>query len=196
MQDFQRNATVQDRLLMMIGTGLGGGLAVLIINQLPIAQTTLLGSLLLGSLIVVCAYLSNRVLWWMTVGAIAGIILGIAGVMAGHLAAEKEPLDLPLRLTFVGTQSLAGFLAGLILGRKVQHAHLPTLKDFLSSLSALTVGLFAVVVTARFVVEGLDPARTLSSRLSVSMTILITLLAIPGAVGYFLAERQGNRPRC
>ncbi len=193
MQDFQRNATTQDRIWMMVGTGLGGGLSLLIITQLPMAQSTVAGSVLLGSLIVLSAYLSNRVLWWMAVGAIAGIILGIGGVMAGHLAAEKEPLGLPLRLTFVGTQGLAGFLAGALLGRKVQQSHLPTLREFLSSLSTLTVGLFALVVTARFVVEGLEPARALSGRLSVSVTILVTLLTIPGAVGYLLAKRP-ERP--
>lgn len=33
-------------------------------------------------------------------------------------------------------------------------AHLPTLKDFLSSLSAITVSLYAVVVTGRFCGKG------------------------------------------
>jgi NAD/NADP transhydrogenase beta subunit len=134
--------------------------------------------------------LYHRVLWWMVVGAIAGMILGISGVLAGSLAESKDPLDLDLRLTLVVAQSIAGFIAGVILGRKIHEAHLPTLKDLLSSLSALTVGLFATIVTLRFIVEGLEPARTLSSRLSVSTTILITLLAIPGAIGYLLANRR------
>ncbi len=89
---------------------------------------------------------------------------------------------------FVAFQSTAGFLSGVLVGRKTPQAHLPTLKEFVSSLSAITVGLYALVVTGHFIVEGLDPARTLSSRLSVSTTILITLLAIPGALGYLLGQ--------
>ena len=79
-------------------------------------------------------------------------------------------------------------LAAATIGLKTPQAHLPTLKDVISSLSALTVGLFALLVTGRFIWEGLEPARALSSRLSVSTTILITLLAIPGALGYLLGE--------
>lgn len=175
---------------MLAGTVLGGGITMIVVSTLPIEQSTLVSAIALASLIVACAYLSNPLLWWMGMGAIAGFIIGLGGVMAGHLAEEKEPLELNLRLTFVAFQSTAGFIAGVLLGRKIHKAHLPTLKEFLSSLSALTVGLYAVVVTSRFVVDGLEPARTLSSRLSATTTILITLLAIPGAIGYLLAERR------
>jgi hypothetical protein len=190
MQNFQRDSGPKERLLMMIGTIVGGATTLVIITQLPIAQATLVSSIALASLIVACAYLSNPMLWWMAVGAIAGMIIGIGGVMAGHLAEEKEPLEANLRLTFVAFQSAAGFIAGILLGRKIHQDHLPTFKEFLSSLSALTVGLFAVIVTSRFIVEGLIPAQKLSGRLSASTTILITLLAIPGALGYLLAERR------
>lgn len=175
---------------MLAGVLCGGAATLLIVSILPIPQMILVGSIGLASLIVASAYLYNRVLWWMIIGAIAGMLLGIGGVLAGSLAESKEPLDLNLRLTFVAAQSTAGFIAGVILGRKIHKAHLPTLKDLLSSLSALTVGLFALIVTVRFTIEGLEPARTLSSRLSVSTTILITLLAIPGAIGYLLANRR------
>jgi hypothetical protein len=111
-------------------------------------------------------------------------------LLAESLAEKKDPLELNLRLTFVAFQSIAGLIAEVLLGRKIHQAHLPTLKEFLSSLSALTVGLFAVVVTQRFIIDGLEPARTLSSRLSATTTILSTLLALPGAIGYLLAERQ------
>ncbi|PSN14808.1 hypothetical protein C7293_09995 [filamentous cyanobacterium CCT1] len=192
MQDFPKANSPQQTLWMIIGTVVGVGLTLAIFTQLPIAQATVAGSLSLSGLIVACAYVSRPLYWWVGVGAIAGIIIGIGGVMAGHFAAEKEPLELELRLTFVAFQSMAGLIAGLLLGRKVQRAHLPTLKEFISSLSALTVGLFALLVTGRFVVEGLEPARTLSSRLSVSTTILITLLAIPGALGYLLSQHWKN----
>lgn len=190
MQDFQRDLSPKDKLFMMMGSILGGAVALSIITILPVAQATLVSAIVLASLIVTCASFSKPLFWWMGVGAIAGIIVGIGGVMAGHLAEAKEPLTLNERLTFVAFQGIAGFISGVLLGRRVHKAHLPTLKEFISSLSALTAGVFAVVVTLRFIVDGLEPARTLSSRLSATTTILITLLAIPGSIGYLLAERR------
>lgn len=190
MQDFPRNSEPKDRLLMILGTLVGGATTLVIITQLPIAKSIWVSAIALASLIVACAYLSNRVLWWMAIGAIAGMIIGLGGVMAEDLAEKKEPLKLNLRLTFVAFQGIAGLIAGVLLGRKIHKAHLPTLKEFLSSLSALTVGLFAVVVTHRYIVDGLEPARALSSRLSATTTILITVLALPGAIGYVLAKRR------
>jgi NAD/NADP transhydrogenase beta subunit len=161
-----------------------------ILTQLPIGSAAVVSSLGLASLIILCAYVSKAVYWWTGVGAIAGMIIGLGGIMAEHLTAEKEPIDLHLRLIMVVGQTLAGFISGVLLGRRIPLSHLPTLKDFLSSLSAVTVGLFAVIVTRRFIVDGLEPARTLSSRLSVSTTIVITLLAMPGALGYLLSQRH------
>ncbi len=180
----------QQSLIMAMGTIIGVGVTLGIVTQLPLAHATVITSLGLSSLIVACAYISRPVYWWMAVGAIAGMILGIGGILAGHMAAEKEPLGLSLRLTFVAFQATAGFISGVLVGRKTPQAHLPTLKEFISSLSAITAGLYALIVTGRFLWEGLDPARTLSSRLSTSTTILITLLAIPGALGYLLSQRH------
>jgi hypothetical protein len=190
MQDFPGNSNPKETLLMMFGTLVGGATTLVIITQLPISQSILVSAIALASLIVACAYLSNPLLWWMAVGAIAGIIIGLGGVIAEDLAEKKEPLELSLRLTFVAFQSMAGLMTGVLLGRKIHQAHLPTLKEFLSSLSALTVGLFAVVVTSRYIIGGLEPARALSSRLSATTTILTTLLAIPGSIGYLLAKRR------
>lgn len=195
MRDFQKGSGLKEKLFMFAGVVVSGGTMLLIFSSLPITKTVLVSSVILASLIIACAYISNPVMWWMGMGAIAGILLGIGGVMAGHLAQGKEPLELNLRLTFVAFQCIAGFIAGVLLGRKIHKDHLPTLREFLSSLSALTVGLFALVVTARFVVDGLEPARTLSSRLSVSTTILITLITVPAALGYFLAEHRSKPSR-
>jgi len=194
MKDFPDNSKPKDTLLMMLGTLVGGATTLVIITQLPISESIWVSAIALASLIVACAYLSNRMLWWMAIGAIAGMIIGLGGVMAEDLAEEKEPLEFNLRLTFVAVQGIAGLIAGVVLGRKIHQAHLPTLKEFLSSLSALTVGLFAVVVTHRFIIDGLEPARTLSSRLSTTTTILITILALPGAIGYLLAKRRTKAP--
>lgn len=129
----------------------------------------------------------------MGVGAIAGIIVGLGGIMAEHLAAEKDQIDIRLRLIVVVGQALAGFISGVVLARRIPRAHLPSLKEFISSLSAVTVSLYAILVTGRFILDGLEPARALSSRLRVSTTILTTLLAMPGAIGYLLTQRHQAR---
>ncbi len=196
MQNLPQATGPQQSLIMALGTAIGVAITLGIVTQLPLAQATIITSLGLSSLIVACAYVSRPIYWWMGVGAIAGMIIGLGGILAGQMAAEKEFLSLNLRLMFVTFQAMAGLIAGVLLGRKTPQAHLPTLKDFLSSLSAITVSLYAVVVTGRFLWEGLDPARTLSSRLSVSTTILITLLAIPGVLGYLIGQRWKDlRPR-
>ena len=190
MQNYPKLSGPKQSLLLAAGTAVGVALTLAIITQLPLSQAAVASSLGLGSLIVACAYISKPLYWWIGVGAIAGMIIGLGGIMAGHLAAEKEPIELSLRLVMVVSQALAGLISGVLLGRRIPQAHLPTLKDFISSLSAVTVSLYALIVTGRFIVDGLEPARTLSSRLSTSTTILITLLALPGALGYLLSQRR------
>lgn len=189
MQDFKRDLSSKNRLIMMMGSVVGGAITLVIITTLPLAQASLVSAIILASLIVTCSFLSNPLFWWMGVGAIAGMITGIGGVMASHLAETKNPL-VNERFTFVAFQGIAGVISGVFLGRRVRKPYIPTLKEFISSLSALTAGIFAVVVTIRFIIDGLEPARALSSRLSVSITILITIVAIPGAIAYLLAERR------
>lgn len=190
MQNYPQISGPRQSLLLLAGTFVGVALTLVIITQLPLEQAAVVSSISLASLIVACAYISKPLYWWIGVGAIAGMIIGLGGVMAEHLAAVKEPIGVHLRLILVVSQSIAGGISGVLVGRRIPQAHLPTLKDFLSSLSAVTVGLFAIAVTWRFIVDGLEAARSLSSRLSASTTILITLLAMPGAVGYALSQRR------
>jgi hypothetical protein len=193
MQNYPKISGPQQSLLLAAGTVVGVALILGILTQLPITQAAMATSLGLATLIVASAYLSQPFYWWMGVGAIAGMIIGLGGIMAEHLATEQDQIDRHLRLIVVVGQALAGFISGVVLARRIPRAHLPTLKDFLSSLSAVTISLFAMIVTGRFIVAGLEPARALSSRLSVSTTILITLLAMPGALGYLLAQRAQSR---
>lgn len=137
-------------LVMALGTVISVASTLGVVTQLPLAPATLVTALGLASLIVACAYISRPLYWWMAVGAIAGMIIGVGGILAGHMAAEKETVSPHLRLTFVAFQATAGFIAGVLVGRKTPQAHLPTLREFLSSLSAITVGLYALVVTGRF----------------------------------------------
>jgi pimeloyl-ACP methyl ester carboxylesterase len=189
MAEESPDLSLQEKLVVLVGTSLGGVITWAIVTQLPIRQATVISSILLASLVVACAYLTNRLWWWMGVGAIAGIIIGLGGVMAGHLADEKEPFEAEFRRIFIVLQCLAGFIAGVILGRHKQRANMPTLTEFLAILGGLTVGLYALVVTGRFIEAGLIPAQELDDRLDAATTVLVTLLAVPGVAGYLLASR-------
>lgn len=162
----------------------------MVIRTVPPKQAAVGCSLVTACLVIACTQLAKPSLWWTALGVIAGIIIGTGGVLAETLAQTHVPLEFRVRCTIVGLQSLAGFIAGMILGRKIHNPHVPSLRTFLSRLSALTVGIFAVNVTVEFIVAGLEQARSFSSRLSTSSTILITALVVPGAIGYLLTERR------
>jgi hypothetical protein len=189
MEELPKTLRRKDKLFMFMGSIISAAITLFLITNLPTVQGFLISAILLASLIVFCAYVSNPMLWWMGVGAIAGIIIGIDVIFGGYLTKSKAGLPFEVRLTFVAFQSIAGLISGVLLGRKVDKPQLPTLKDFLSSVSGITVGMFAVLVTTSFILHGIESARTLSSRLSTTTTILITLLAIPGSIGYILAQR-------
>lgn len=63
-------------------------------------------------------------------------------------------------------------------------------RDVLRSVSALTTGIFAVLVTLAFVQSGLDVARTFSSRLSVALTILVASITVPGWMVHLLFRQS------
>ena len=188
MQDFKGDASSENRLFVLIGSVISVAISLSIITTLPLAQASLVSAILLASLIVVCSFLSNPVYFWVCMGAIAGMIVGMGGIMASQLAEAKNPLPNE-RVIFVVSQCIAGAISGAFLARRVRKPDIPTLKELTSSLSGLTAGIFAVFVTLRFITDGLEPARALSSRLSTTITILITIVAIPGTVAYLLAER-------
>ena len=180
------------KLLLMVVGALFGGAITVVINRLPFVQASLLSAVAIGSLVVGCAYLANTPHWRIGFGAIAGILVGVSGMMAmaTHLAGEGALLQLGPRLLFAGIQVIAGTFAGVILARRAPGILLPSLKDLLVALSGLTVGLYGFIVTGWWILHGEESARLLFSRLTVSTTILFTLIAAPGALGYFLARRR------
>ncbi len=196
MEEIPKTLRRKDKQFLFLGSIISGAITLFLITNLPTVQGFLISAILLASLIVFCAYVSNPMLWWMGVGAIVGIIIGIDVIFGTDLTKSKAGFPFEVRLTFVGFQSIAGLISGVLLGRKVDKPEIPTLKDFLSSVSGLTVGMFAVLVTTSFILHGIESARTLSSRLSTTTTILITLLVLPGSVGYILAQRvtKGKKP--
>jgi hypothetical protein len=195
MQNFEQNASTSDRLMMAFGSAAGGALALLMIRAASPVQAMIVCSLVTACLTVVCTQLNKPLLWWAMVGAIVGINIGTSWVVSEVVRVRdvQTLFDFRFRLLLVGVQGLAGFIAGMLLGRKIHNPHVPPLKTFLSRLGALTVGTYATIVTIEYVVHGLEAARSFSSRLSTSTTIWITAFVAPGVIGYLLTERRTRK---
>jgi len=161
-------------------------LGFLLAGRLPLVPSTVLSSVALA----VAASLSGRpwrpMFWWAVLGAAAGGLLGTATVLAGRLQELDPSSDWPGRALVVLLLALTGALCGRLLsgdgGRHDRHQP----RDVLRSASALTTGIFAVLVTLTFVHSGLDVARTFSSRLSAALTILVASLTVPGWLMHLL----------
>ncbi len=190
MRNLQNHFDSIDKLLMFLGTIAGGTITLFAIEHLSPEQAALVSAILIAILSFAATKLSAPRWWWLCNGAIAGMIIGLGSVLSETLAETKQPLDFRVRCTVIGLQLLAGFVAGFFWGRRTPKANIPPLRTFLSRLSAVTAGLYAIVVTIDFIWEGLEEARTLSSRLSATTTILITALIMPGIVGYLIAESR------
>lgn len=183
----QKNlALIKVDFLRFIGATIGGIIAYAITSHLPE-----LGSAFTCAVVIITlsGLASNRqaypVLWWGNLGAIAGAIGGTAIVIA-------DPQELMMKTEFVDRAksiiffAIAGLVSGFFLGRGFHDLALPRPKEFIKGTSALTTVAYAMIVTFKFIFGGLDPARTLSSRLSTTTTILVAALAIPGWIGYRL----------
>ena len=175
----------------LLGAVLGYGLT----SRLPEVPATLLGALALGG----TAQLSGRTVdplhWWALLGAATGSVLGTAVVLAARLQASAPADHLLGRALTVGCFALAGGLAGRRLSRDalLGSGHPP--RELLRSASALTTGIFAVLVTLTFLHSGLDPARAFSSRLSTALTILVTAITVPGWLIHLLDRPPLRSPR-
>lgn len=177
-------------LLRFIGAVVGGIVAYAITSHLPE-----LGSAFTCAIVIITlsALSSTRQahpwLWWGNLGAIAGAVGGTALVIANPqaLMIKAEFTDRVASITFLG---IAGLVSGLFMGKGSHNLSLPRPKEFIKGASALTTVAYAVIVTLKFIFEGLDPARTLSSRLSTTTTILVASLAIPGWLGYRLGYHR------
>lgn len=194
MREFIPSSGPTDKIYLFIGAIAGGLLTLAIVQTFSPTQAAFMSAIAISLLSFLSTQITRPTLWWTGTGAIGGIIIGVATVLEKTLATEDTVLSLRDRLMILTLQSIAGFLSGAILGRKFHKMHVPTIKEFLSRASALTAGLFAIVVTTSFAKEGLEVARALSSRLSATTTILVTTLIIPGIIGYLLFEMETSNP--
>ena len=168
-------------LRRLLGILLGGASAwLLTISLPPVPSAVLIALLLAGGASQVGAPQCPPSSIWLVSGAAAGGLLGTAASLARQ--AHQLPLaaHASARLATVLLLALAGVIAGLCLGRDADHANRRHPRDLLRSASALTTGLFAVVVTLTFLHQGLEPARAFSSRLSTTLTIVVTAVVVPG----------------
>lgn len=171
---------------------LGGTAAWLATTSLPpVPSAVLLSLLLVGGASQVGAPLFSALGTWLLSGAAAGGLLGTAASLAGKAQQLPPAAHLPSRLTTVALLALAGVVGGLCLGRDADHPHRRHPRDLLRSASALTTGLFAFVVTLTFLHQGLEGARAFSSRLSTTLTIVVTSVVLPGWLAQQLQLRHG-----
>jgi NAD/NADP transhydrogenase beta subunit len=193
MPNQSKDLSAKDYFLIFLGGVPSAAITMFIMGKLPESQSIQITAIMLASLIVFVVGISDSILRDLTVGAITGIIIQVIHTCMDFTKEEQSSL-LKYRITFVICQSLTGFIAGFWLGRKARLDHLPTFKEILSRISGITVVIFALLVTFHFMKEGLEKARTYSSLFSVSTTIFVTIITIPGFLGYYLGEkwRIGN----
>ncbi|MBV8883328.1 MAG: hypothetical protein JO235_04925 [Chroococcidiopsidaceae cyanobacterium CP_BM_RX_35] len=177
----------------------GGIVAYIITSNLPRLDSAIACAVVIALTSFANTRLSHPTLWWSHLGAIAGGVVGTGTVLADTVAQAGLSHQTEVRYTIVGYLGLAGLVSGIFLGRDFGKAHVPTLGEFLKGASALTAGAFAVIVTIKFILAGIEPARSLSSRLSTTTTTLVTSLAAPGWIGYLVGRlrlsRKGKPPR-
>jgi hypothetical protein len=169
--------------------GLGGvGAAYLLTRQLTALPSTFLTALLLAGGSVASGRRLAPWAWWGVLGAGCGGLLGSAMVVAEKIQATDPREGLSLRLALVGCLMVAGAIGGRSFSLDANHPERRPPKDTLRAASALTTGIFAVLVTVTFLHSGLDQARTVSSRLSTSLTILVLALSGPGWLVHLIGD--------
>ncbi|MCX5969216.1 MAG: hypothetical protein NTV57_16600 [Cyanobacteria bacterium] len=169
------------RIALLLAGTLACFLAYGLTSHLPLIASTLISSLAVAGGASCSGRLQQRAeVLVAALGGVGGAVVGTAVVLS-HKAIDTAPQgDLGQRATVVAMLALAGVIGGLVLGIDAARADRRHPRDVLRSISGLTTGVFAVLVTLVFVHSGLDQARTFSSRLSTSLTILVACVVVPG----------------
>jgi hypothetical protein len=185
----------QRPLLRLAGIGLGISAGWFATSSLPPVYAAVLTSLLLagGASLAGGQNLSLQH-FWLLIGAAVGGVLGTAQTLTEKAHALSPAAHLQMRLLTVAMLALAGSVAGFCLGRDAQRSDRRHPRDLLRSASALTTGLFALLVTLTFLHQGLEGARSFSSRLSTTLTIIVTSVVVPGWLSQQWRARAGSLP--
>jgi hypothetical protein len=172
----------------LLGVLVGAGLAYGVTRHLAALPSTFLTAMLLAGGSVLSGRKLTPWLWWGVLGASCGGLLGSAMVVGQKIQGSHPHEGLELRLGIVACLMVAGAIGGGSLSRDANHPDRRPPKETLRSASALCTGIFAVVVTLTFLHSGLDQARTVSSRLSTALTILVMALTGPGWLVHLLGS--------
>ena len=180
------------QLQRAIGALVGAASGYLLAHALPLVPSTLLCALVLASATSLSARPQDALRWWALIGAGTGSLLGTGMALAAAMAQLNPAEQLPQRALTVLLLAGAGTVAGrrLSQGQGWPAGRQP--RDLLRSASALTTGVFAGIVTITYVHSSLDVARTLSSRLSTSLTILVLSLVGPAWLSHLLNHHDAQ----
>lgn len=187
--DKQHLESIRLNFYRLVGAIAGATIAYLVTSNLPSLSSALVCAMAIALVSLASTRLSHPFLWWANLGAIPGSVIGTAIVLVGSVDQLGVPQQAKTRYIIIGCLGIAGLVSGIFLGRTLDRkTKVPRPKDFVKVVSGLTAGVVAVVVTIQFTFQGLDKARTLSSRLSTATTILVTAVAAPGWLGYQLGR--------
>ena len=181
----------------------GSDLSTLFISAVIGYIVTLITSLFAGLIIsclllILLSRLRNRLhqplLWWSSIGLCSGSFLGTASSMVNNVHQHgASPANTSLeRLLFIVVLGITGFFSGSRVGINPDAVEGRSIGDLLRTLSGTFTGVFGVLVGIAFVLGGLEEARTLSSRLTASLTIIVLGLLGPGWISHQLRMYQRN----
>ena len=181
----------------------GSDLSALLISAAIGYFITLTASLFAGLvisclLLILLSRLRNRLhqplLWWSGIGLCSGCFLGTASSMVNNIQQQgAAPANTALeRFLFIVVLGITGFFSGSRVGINPDAVEGRSIGELLRTLSGTFTGVFGVLVGIAFVLGGLEEARTLSSRLTASLTIIVLGLLGPGWISHQLRIYQRN----
>ena len=181
-------------VVWLLAALLAGGVAFALNHSLTLVASTLISCLLITGASLVVGRTDLRD-WtrWVLLGAVAGGLMGTAVVLGTQLRGLPMEGGAAQRTQVMALVGSAGVVGGLRLSRDAAAADRRHPRDVLRTMSGLTTGLFATLVSLAFLHQGLDPARAFSSRLSTALTILVATLTVPGWLAHQLAHPSWRR---
>ena len=182
-----------DMASLLLGAGLGYAINV----HLPLLADITISCIFLILLSRLRNRLKTPAQWWGSIGLCSGSFLGTASSMVNEMqrgseaASSYSPWE---RMALIVILGITGVLAGRHVGIDPDAVEGRSIGDLLRSLSGTFTGVFGVLVAIAFVFNGLEEARTLSSRLTTTLTIIILGLVGPGWISHRLKTYQRNQP--
>ena len=182
-----------DMVALILGAGLGYDINL----NLPLLTDVTISCIFLILLSRLRNRLKTPAQWWGSIGLCSGSFLGTASTMVNEMqrgseaASAYSPWE---RLALIVILGITGVLAGRHVGIDPDAVEGRSIGDLIRSLSGTFTGVFGVLVAIAFVFNGLEEARTLSSRLTTTLTILILGLVGPGWISHRLKTFQRNQP--